>query len=221
MLIYEREFGKVHFANIKGEEGEGSIRNLGLGSIVYDIDCWQTWLEYLSFCEGEKPRAIALDSQKALYDLVIDDRCPGRRPVGGEGDKNEWTEIHMEMNKAMTRFRHCADVILAVSIADMSKNMFKETETGGKLKPQLTPDLSGKMAYNCAGWYDLVGFLMADTTVSGVNRTVSFQQSSRWLARQRVPNEITEDIVIPHGAGGWKAIRDALDKAYKPQEKKQ
>lgn len=220
-LRSESKRGKVAYANFKGEDGFATLKQMGLGDCAFDITSFDEFIEFLDECEKLKVRAIGGDSLKWLYELAKAKTTGGNRlPVTGDFKTNEYPQIQFRMHNAMTRARRAAKYVMFTCPADVSKDMTKEVESGIEGKSRMTPDLGGRMDYVCMTWFDLGGYMSADTIKdkSGnlvIQRKVSFAPSQRVLVRQRMPLTITEDITIPEGDGGWDALLEVINKAYK------
>jgi hypothetical protein len=83
----------------------------------------------------------------------------------------------------------------------------------------VTPDLPGRAATGCAGWFDFVGYLSAETVGKTVRRTLTFAPSANVVTRLRLPAPITEDLVLPTGPGAWALILRALESAMTKEER--
>lgn len=219
MLASEQENGKVMYANMKGEDGWATLRNKGLkGDVIYDITSLDEFNEFLDLAEKEKPRAIAGDSLKWLYELAKYKKTGGKRPpITGDFKTNEYPEIQLWLHQAMTRARRVAKHVVFTCPADIAKDTTKEAETGVEQAARLTPDMGGKMDFQCMTWFDLAGYLTADTKQVGgkpvTERRFTAYTTKRVLARQRgIP--LKEDVLIPEGPGGWKVLLTAINKAY-------
>ena len=208
--------GEVAFLNVKGEDGYASIAAAGLGKVGETVDSVDAYYEALADYRSRKLVALAIDSLPAFYGLNLIKHVGAQRypdpKQDGERAKMLWGQISMGMKDAIQASRVAAPFVLWVAAYDRSD----DPVSGGK---GITPDLPGKLAYGCAGWFDFVGYLTAQTLGPGrVQRKVSFAPTSAVLTRQRIAKAITDDITIPDDRGGWDAIYRALQ-AGMPQPK--
>ena len=218
---------KVFFGNFVEEDGMGSAAHLGLDNLGYDcawdISNADEFVEFLKMCEKEKPKAVVLDSMKAAYACITRSvtKNEDRSPRGGSGGDNEWTTIHLQMTNRMTRLRQVADLVFVTCPSDLGHDMIRLQESGqaaSKHNVMIVPDLSGKMASACISWFDLVGYLSNHTVKQGktfkVTRTLSFVPGRGFLVRQRIPNMLSEDIVLPEGDGSWDLVYNTINTAW-------
>lgn len=215
-LKYYSAQGPVKFINVKGEDGSDSAKTFGLGAVGENVETFEDLIGALNDVRKEKCVALGIDSMKAASRLAMahvlgtDSRMPS---VGGNG--NEWGAVHFAMENLTNRMRAAAPFVMCVCPSDKSVNQLDG-------KTYITPDLPGREAAGSAGWFDLVGYISADVMGPGkVKWSVKFVPNTAILTRQRLPRPITEDIVIPDGDGGWKAILDTINKILStPKEKK-
>lgn len=204
-LRTEKEFGEVLFVNVKGEDGYMTVSNMGLGDSGVEMESYKEFDELTDYLIAHPLRAMAVDSlkpivQKAVYGKVLGD---GVVPSKSE----HWTQIHFAMESLCTRLRRCAKYVLCACPSDKSVNAIDG-------QTYITPDLPGRQAVGSAGWFDMVGFIKAETTgPKTVNRTVLFAPSPTVVTRQRLPKQIIEPIKLPQGPGGWKAIKAEIEKS--------
>ena len=212
-LRWAREQGPIAFVNVKGEDGYSSLAGMGLGTVGQTAETVEEYEEILGDLRGKKIVGLAVDSLPAFYRLMLvrhvgEPRYPDPKK-DGERAKMLWGQISLGMTNAVQQSRYAAPYVLWVAPYDRSQ----DAVGGGGMA--ITPDLPGKLAHGCAGWYDLVGYLTAETLGPGrVQRKVSFAPTSAILTRQRAPRMLSSDIPIPEGGGGWVAIYNALQKAF-------
>ena len=218
-LKWAKQFGKVAFINIKGEDGYGSLSAMGLGEIAETAENLADYDSIVADYSKQGYYGVAADSLPALEDLVVRSVMPDgalRYPdpkLDGERAKMLWGQIKMLLRARVTASRSIGKVVLWVASYDKS-----EVEGEGKLT---APNLIGKSARASAGWFDFLGTLTADTkSPTSVTRSVSFAPSTTVLSRQRVAKTITAPIIIPEGGGGWEAIWKALLAAMPTKENK-
>lgn len=226
---YESQFGTVMFASLNLEQGHSSCADLGLDKDVlgyqalYEVDNLKDFDEFLDICDKTKPRLIVVDSLKAVYDYVIASVTGGTRPpIAGTSSTNEWPMIHLNASNRMTRARKAAQFVVFTCPSDSGTSTLKEIESGGvKQNPKVVPDLNGKMAEGCITWFNLVGYLMADTIKKGthveIRRTLSFLPSTAYVTRQRMPHTITQMIDVPEGnpQKAWVTLLEQANASYK------
>jgi hypothetical protein len=158
-----------------------------------------------------KVYALAVDSLPAFYRLIMvklmgSVRFPDAK-TDGDRARFFWGQLATMTTGGVLASRSAVPYVLWVSPYDKSEDPI----SGGK---SITPDLPGKLANSCAGWFDFVGQLKAETLANGVKRTVSFAPAGNILTRQRIPKPITTDIPIPEGGGGWANIFAAVTNAF-------
>ena len=234
IAAYEAQFGRVYFLSFTQEMGYSSGAGMGLDKselgyqALYEADGLADWDAFMDQVEkdnkasGKKARCIVFDSMKSAYDAVQAEKTGGERPVtSGKSDSNEWPVVHLWMQNRMTRSRKLADWVIWTCPSDSGQSQLKEIETGIKSDPMVVPDLNGKMATGCSTWFNLIGYLMADSVKKGntqsVKRTLSFTYSTKYWTRQRMPgNGITKLIDVPEGnpTGAWIELRQLADAAY-------
>jgi hypothetical protein len=216
-LRWAKERGPVMFLNIPGEDGTSSVAGMGLGEVGETVTSIKDYDEALNDYAKAKLAGLAVDSMSAFYRLILKDllgevRYPDPK-LDGERAKMLWGQISMKIAGRIAASRSAARHVLWVSPFDRSD----DSVGGGK---GITPDLPGKLAYGCAGWFDFVGYLTAETLgPTKITRKVTFAPATNILTRQRIPRPITEAINIPEGGGGWAAIYAAMSAAL-PKEAK-
>jgi hypothetical protein len=205
-LATEAKNGPVRFINMLGEDGQLSAQSFGLGNIG---ETHETYDDYLNFCKeyaGRKLHAVALDSVSvlgrwAMRKVVGSDRLPTIAKSG----PNEWGEFHREMDNAMVLLRSTAKYVVAVCPSDRSVDALTT-------RTYISPDLPGRQAVGSAGWFDFVAYLTADVTGPGqVRRQLIVAPNSQIVVRQRLSNQIVEDITLPTGPGGWTKLRGLIE----------
>lgn len=207
----ERDGGKVRFLNIAGEDGYTSIAGMGLGEVGETVTTLDDFNEALEEYSKDGLSGLAIDGLTAFYamclvNVVGSHRYPDPK-LDGERAKMLWGQISMKCKGGVLASRKAAKHVLWVSPFDRSEDV-----TGGK---GLTPDLSGKNAWGCGGWFDFVGTLTSEIKGPGVvQRAVSFAPALGVLTRQRAPRAILKPIPIPNDKGGWENIYKAMSEAF-------
>lgn len=227
MLAYEREFGPVAYMNVKGEDGWQTITDMGhnpQNTFAETVETYDDMLGYLEDCKKKKIHALAVDSLRLLYNAVLvkvvgANRLPDASSPqkGGDGDRSRqlWGQARFQTEQFLGLMHYAADIVLVTCPSAKSENEI----TGEK---RIAPDIYGAMANACIGAFDFAGFLkLVNKGPKDIERSVSFVAQGMTLTRQRLPNPTTEPIILPVGRGGWKAIKDALQKGMgSPQEEK-
>lgn len=163
---------------------------------------------------SKKPlHLLCIDGLDKTSDLIMRGITGGdRAPKGGGQDKNEWTEIHLAFFRKLSRLRKCASLFVAT--APIAK--YNHPTTGDSA---VYPDLPGSQASRVIGAFDF--------TLGIEFRRSPLGKTSRWLRvkpangaaavaftlRQRLVNELTEDIEIPQGGGAWRVLKKQIEEA--------
>lgn len=234
IAAHEAKQGRVYVLSFAQEHGFESGAGLGLDAqqlgynCLSEADSMADWDEFMDMVEennkkdGRLAECIVWDSMKSAYDAVQAAKTGGERPViSGKSGDNEWPVCHLWMNNRMTRSRKLSRWSIWTCPSDAGVSQLKEVETGVTEKAMVVPDLNGKLATGCATWFNLGGYLMADSVKSGVHikvkRTLSFTYSKNYWTRQRMPGDgITELITVPEGnpTAAWIQLRSLADAAY-------
>lgn len=204
MLAFEREYGKVCFVNMAGEDGAASAKSFGLGEVG---ETHESYDDFKAFCKeyaGKKLRAVGLDSVSVLGRWVMRSVIGADRLPRITKESNEWGEFHREMDNAMALLRNTAQRILAVCPSDRSVDAVTQ-------RTYISPDLPGRQAVGSAGWFDFVAYLQADVVGPGrVSRKFIIAPNSTIVVRQRLARQIASDLDLPTGPGSWKLITDTI-----------
>ena len=216
-LKVEKERGPVIYANVVGEDGQGSASEFANIPKEYRIDLnkYEAGLELADYAKHVKAQLVCIDSLPLLYELAVKKKTGGKRPPLMTKETNEWTEIHILMESLMTPLRRCAKYVVFASPSDLGIDLVKDGETTIKnTKSMVVPDMRGKYATACTKWFDLLAYLKADLKQGNMIRELHVAKSDRWLTRQRLPREITAPIAIPQGGGGWESLMKAIHESY-------
>lgn len=216
-LKTEAQHGKVAFIDVLGEGGSMSLADLGLsaaGHKGYRVTTRKELTELLDWLGTQDLRALAFDSLKAFVRLVIAERVGADRMpvVSRASDENEWGDIHFRMERMAGRLGAVAPWIMAACLSDRSVEQISGAT-------YVTPDLPGREAAGSISWFDLAGYLRADTSPlpgNPVTRTFMVAPNNKILTRQRLPRPIKVDIELPEGPGGWATIKRHLEAALVP-----
>ncbi len=223
-----KDGGSVAFINTVGEDGATSIAAMGLGQQGYNVS---SRVELLDLCDyfiaNGRLTALGLDSARVLQHFVIRAVVGADRWESLELDiqPNEWNNIHRAMSQTLLKLKQAAKWVLCVCTSDISVDMVTSQTTttmgtksqGGKVSKGsfVSPDLYGKMHSVIAASFDMAGFLRAEAMGSTAERSIRFTTSNNILTRQRLTHEITQDIKIPSGKGGWLAIKRTVEEHMK------
>ena len=207
-LRTESKSGEVRFLNIVGEDGNLTLRGMGLGDVGEHIESHQDFLDALKEYQEKKVHALGVDSIHALSKWIMkkvtgSDRLPEIRK-----ESNEWGDLHHISYNTYMALRRAAKYIMCTCPSDKSVEQLSG-------KTYITPDLPGRQAAGSAGWFDFVGYIEATALTDGVQRTFNMTPNNTIIVRQRLPKQITESIKLPVGAGGWQLIKDAIERGWK------
>lgn len=206
-LRTESKIGTVRFLNIVGEDGNLTLRGMGLGDVGEHIESYQDFQDALKEYQALKLHALGVDSIHALSKWIMkkvtgSDRLPEIRK-----ESNEWGELHHLSYNTYTALRRSARMVMCTCPSDKSVEQLSG-------KTFVTPDLPGRQAAGSAGWFDFVGYLEATAIPGGVQRTFLMTPNSTVIVRQRLPRQITEAIKLPDGYGAWQTIKTAIEKGW-------
>lgn len=222
MLRHEQQFGKIKFVNVTGEDGMLTIASFGLGDIGETITEYDDLIQIIEECAKDGYQALGLDSLQMFARLAMrkvtgEDRLPviPSRDQLKAGMSNEWPEVHRLMENAAIKLRKAAKYVGVIASSDKAVDMLDMSNVGRPTT--IAPNLPGKEASECVGWFDLVGYLKLEATRPKVfTRKFSVvPDGGATKVRQRVPKLITSDIVLPQDKGGWLAIKTAVEEACK------
>jgi hypothetical protein len=209
MLAEEAKAGKVCFINMAGEDGAASAKSFHLGEIG---ETHNSYADFQDFCKeyaGRKLQAVGLDSVSVLGRWVMRAVLGSDRLPRLTKESNEWGEFHREMDNAMVLLRNTARYILAVCPSDRSVDAVTQ-------RTYISPDLPGRQAVGSAGWFDFVGYLQAEVTSPGkVSRKCIIAPNGTIVVRQRLARQITSDIELPDGPGGWLKMKNIIQEHAK------
>lgn len=207
-LRTESKTGPVRFINIAGEDGQLTLRGMGLGEVGETIDSYDDFVAALKEFSSLKLQALGVDSAHALSKWIMkkvtgSDRLPEIRK-----ESNEWGELHHLSSNLYMQLRRAAKFVMCTCPSDKSVEQLSG-------KTYITPDLPGRQAAGSAGWFDFVGIIEATASASGVMRTFNMTPNNTVIVRQRLPKQITAPIQLPEGPGGWQRIKEAIEKGWK------
>ena len=209
MLNYEKQFGPVAYVNTDGE-GLMTIKGIGLGDVGYQVETFKDFKELMAEFIKKPLHALGVDSLQVLERMVklhVLGTCD-RSPVSTK-EKNEWVDIGREFENALVSIGKAAKIVMCTCPSALNMDPITQTM---KL---VSPDLSGQRAMGCAGYFEYVGYIKTMQTGKGVaKRSVQFASDGVTLVRQQTPNEITDDIPLPQGSGGWLAIKSRIEKGF-------
>jgi hypothetical protein len=208
-LKQESVNGTVRFVNISGEDGALTLKGMGLGEQGETCESYQDFYEAMVDYAKAGVHAVAVDSLHALSRWVMKKVTGADRLPEVRKEANEWGEVHHHMYNLMMMLRRAGRYVMCTCPSDRSV----EQLTG---KTYITPDLPGREAAGSAGWFDFVAYLQATPVGPGrIQRTLTMTPNANIIVRQRLPRQISGDLVLPEGPGGWKVLKDAIDQAWK------
>lgn len=220
MLRHEKQFGKVKYINIVGEDGMLTISGMGLGDIGETITEYDDLIAIITECGVAGYQAIGLDSfpmfaRLAMRKVTGGDRLPiiPTRDQLKAGMSNEWPEVHRLMEDAAAKLRRSAKYVMVTAASDKAVDMLDMSGSGRPTT--IAPNLPGKEASDSAGWFDFVGYIQLVAIRPGEfkRRFTMVPDGGVTKVRQRVPKMITAPIDLPNGPGGWQAIKESIEKA--------
>ena len=208
-LKEESKLGPVRFMNIVGEDGNLTLKGMGLGDVGEHIESFQDFLDALKEYRTLKVHALAIDSAFALSRWIMQkvtgsDRLPEIKSGGG----NEWGDFHQKSYNAYMEARRSCKFLMCSCPSDKSVEQLSG-------KTYITPDLPGRQAAGSAGWFDFAGYIEANSTASGVERSFNMTPNNTIIVKQRLPKQIKSAIKLPDGPGGWLAIKNEIAKGWK------
>lgn len=207
-LREEMQYGPVAYVNTDGE-GLMTIKGMGLGKVGYKVETLKDFKAVIAEFTKARLHALAVDSLQILERMVKIDvmGTADRSPVSTK-DKNEWVDIGREYENAILSLGKAAKLVLCTCPSAINADQI----TGN---PRIiSPDLSGQRALGVGGYFEYVGYIKILPVGKGkVKRSIQFAPDGVTLVRQQVPNAICDDIALPDGPGGWKAIKDTITKA--------
>lgn len=207
-LRTESKLGPVRYVNIAGEDGELTLRGMGIGENGEHIDTYDDFKAAITEYQGLKLQAVGIDSIFALSRWIMrkvvgSDRLPEIRQ-----GSNEWGDFHHLSYNTFMALRRAAKLVMCTCPSDKSVEQLSG-------KTFVTPDMPGRQAAGSAGWFDFVGYMEATPAPGGVTRTFNMTPNATVIVRQRLPHQIDKPIAIPNGPGGWEAIKAAIEKGWK------
>lgn len=210
MLKYESQFGPVAYVNTDGE-GLMTIAGIGLGDKAYKIENLKDFKELMKQFADKPLHAMGFDGLQIFERMVIHAvvGTTERSPISGDKNnpKNEWVDIDREWTNGLISMWKATRLLLCSAPTAINADPITNNPK------VISPDLSGKRALGCAGCFEYVGYIKMIVSGPGiVKRTVQFAPDGVTLVRQQMPNAIKEDITLPNGAGGWLAIKTAIQK---------
>lgn len=205
-LKEESAKGAVRFINVAGEDGALTGKGMGLGNVAETIDTYKDFDAALDEYRKENIHALGVDSLAPLnawcrVHLFKSDRLPN--------GADEWNELHRLMNNVMYKLKRTAPMVMCTCPSDRSGDQVTQ-------KTYITPDLPGKEARSSAGWFDFVGYLSAEPIGPGkVKRSLLMTPNGQTTVRQRLPKQISDEIILPNGPGSWKLIKQKVEEGWK------
>lgn len=206
-LKYESQFGPVAYVNTDGE-GLMTIKGIGLGSVGYKVETLKDFRDLMAEFSKNRLHALGVDSLQVLERMVKAAvlGTTERSPISGK-EKNEWVDIGREFDNALACMWKATRLLMCTAPSAINQDPITNNPR------MISPDLSGQRALGCAGYFEYVGYIKMLVVGKGkVKRCIQFAPDGVTLVRQQIPNSITEDIELPDGPGGWKIIKDRIQK---------
>lgn len=209
MLKEESKAGDVWFLNIAGEDGQMTLKGMGLGKMGETVETIADLDAALADCQKRKLQGLGLDSLNALVrpiciTLFGSDRMP---TIKKGSERNEWSEFHRESERLWLAIRRSARFVVVTCPSDRSLEQLSQTTL-------ITPNLPGRQAGEVAGYFDFAGYLVATAKGSGrVDRVLRMTPDSSTIVKGRTPKQLG-DIALPEGPGGWAKIKATIQASY-------
>lgn len=205
-----------------GEDPYMTIGQLEIGQCVAKVQSMKDYTQLMKALMRSNPKeaykvdVIVLDSLAALSRMVTDQACGvGRYP----DDPKKWRGIHDQFGIALTAWRECAPISIAVCPADRGADMFV---TPDAKKPNLiTPALPGQQATTLTGKVQYLGYLESSIEKDShtVNRRIYFGPEEHCLTRANgVKRQMVEPVELVDGPSNWTRIQEAIEAHRKPVE---
>ena len=208
MLRTERKNGPVRYLNIAGEDGSAAIGGMGLGEIAVTVDTYDDLRAEMAEMVKMGLRGVGVDSMHHIARLCMQYVTGGERLPRIAKDSNEWGELNQMLRATMLSLKLLAPIVMVACPSDKSVDQL----TG---KILWTPDVPGRNAVGCSGWFDFVFVMKSD--VIGQNkfrRVLLTGPISDVVIRTRTPKPMPTEIVIPENEGGWARLYEAIQGAF-------
>ena len=208
MLRTERANGPVRYLNIAGEDGSASIAAMGLGEIGVTVDTYEDLRAEIAEMGKQNLRALGVDTLHHIARLCMVYVTGGERLPRIAKDSNEWGELNQMLRATVLTLKTVAPVLMVACPSDKSMDQL----TG---KVLWTPDVPGRNAVGCSGWFDFVFVMKSD--VIGYNmtkRTLLTGPINDVVIRTRTPKPLPTEIEIPENGGGWAKLYATIQKAF-------
>lgn len=223
-LHYHKQGKKFVFFNIKGEDGQTSAMRPEFADLDYqafmDIPKYGAIKEAVAYSQSLGAHIAVVDSLSRLYKVIEDHTTGGTKPTDGW---DEWKNVHYEWYDCLTLLRTMAPIVLFLCPSSLGGDAIATKEKGINEKDAakasnkfIAPDLPGQLASTSLGACDIVGYMKTNylESKSEMQRRVCFTNPNTYKVRQKLPKEITYDILIPPNEGGWAKILGEIQKAY-------
>ena len=226
---YYHNLGKRFlYFNVGGEDGQTSAMRTEFAHLEYpafiDVPSSPGALRECPIMAKEIGAHITIvDSLTQVYRIAEEVTTKGIEPPKIGKQDNEWLQIHMDFDKIMRYLKDMSEIVIFLCPADLGADqiMSKEKDLDEKSSQSMSnkmivPDLPGKLASRVLSYCDLAGYIKADylESQSKMQRRMCFTNPNKYKVRQRLPKEITYDILLPQGPGGWEKILGEIQKAY-------
>jgi hypothetical protein len=200
-----------------GEDPMMTIGQLGIGECVAKIGSmrdFQTLMKGLQQLALKKQGidVVGLDSLASLSRLAVDSVAgPGKHP-----EYEQWTKIHNAYGVAVTAWKECAPISIAVVPADRRADTWANPES--KKKNLIVPQLPGQQAGSLIGKVQYLGYLEAEKNEKQIQRRIYFGPEDHCQSRANgLLREIVEPIELDHGPDNWAKIQQVFEEHRKPE----
>lgn len=198
------------FINCVGEDGYRSMSGYDIPEGVAETISELSDLK--AICEEGPYDFLAIDSLSIISKWSMEFVTRGTRIPVMNKETNEWSQIHLLFeNGVRNRVLPAAKVLICSAHAQRYEN-----QVTGEMR--ISPNLEGKQSTMVVGWFDMVAYAQATTLGTGeVQRKFIVKPMARgtkeepgYVTRQRLPRQITEDILLPEGDGAWTKVMDVI-----------
>ena len=222
---------KFLYFNVGGEDGQTSAMRKEFADLDYpafiDVPSSTAALkECPVMAEEIGAKLTVVDSLFQVYRVAEEVTTGGLEPPKIGKQDNDWLQIHLDFDKIMRNLKGMSNIVIFLCPADLGADQIVSKEKGLSEKDSqniankiIGPDLPGKLASRVLTYCDLAGYLKTNYNEvdEEMSRRMCFTNPNKYKVRQRLPREITYDILLPQGPGGWAKILGEIDKSYEDQ----
>ena len=200
-----------------GEDPMMTISQLGLGEVVAKVDTMRDYQAIMKALQtarrqGKGFDVVGLDSLASLSRLAVDSIAG----VGKHPEYEQWTKIHNAYGVAITAWKECCPISIAVVPADRRADTWANPEA--KKKNLITPQLPGQQASSLIGRVQYLGYVEAEKVDGKIRRKIYFGPEDHCQTRVNgLLREIEEPIELEHGPDNWARIQDVFEAHRQPE----